>query len=405
VIRTVEQGNERSSTVKDLRVLAPKTLGGPQQIFSLAPLSVFDPLILCFIQRLSACLLKGSTYKHLPELVALGFWLRGANINNMVVKDTGVINKALGTVIHFTPANVDTMFVYSWVCSMLMGNNNIVRVASAESHAKDVLLELLDRLMSQAEHTDIAKRNAFVTYAKASDCSAVLSLQADARIIWGGDDSVNAIRALPCKPRCRDITFADRYSAALINGGELDSQNKITKLASLLWKDTQPHGQQACSSPRVVFWLGDTGLQRPLFEQVDALATKKAIPVNQLNNHLVTSQLLQSEGAAARPLVQNGICALPVSSLNEKMLAWHSGSGLFLVYQIDSVEQLAALVDDKLQTLSYWQIEKNSLLKLAQTPSIKSIDRIVPLGQALDFSTDWDGYELLSQLSRKIQVL
>jgi hypothetical protein len=392
-----------------LIVLAPKALENPEQIFSLSPLPVFDPTILSFIQGLSACLLKDPQAKQLPELVALGFWLRSANIQSMMAKDLGGISKdlggiskALGTVMHFTPANVDTMFVYSWMCSLLMGNNNIVRVASAESQAKGVLLELLDRVMSQAEYIEIAKRNAFISYAKESDCSALLCLQADARVIWGGDDSVNAIRALPCKPRCRDISFADRYSAALINGVAVDSEEKIVKLSSLLWKDTEPYAQQACSSPRVIFWLGDAGLQQRVFEQIDVLAQRNASVANQLNNHLVTSQLLQSEGRAAKPLVQNRICALPVTSLNEKMLAWHSGSGLFLVYQLDSVEQLAAMVDDKLQTLSYWKIEKRSLLKLAQNPSIKGIDRIVPVGQALDFSTVWDGFELFKQLSRSI---
>jgi len=390
--------------VKGVKVLAPKTAENPEQIFSLSPLSVFAPTILNFIQSLSACLLKDPQCKQLSELVALGFWLRSANILNMRAKYPGDINKALGTVMHFTPANVDTMFVYSWVCSLLMGNNNIVRVASAESQTKNVLLELLDRVMSQAEHTDIAKRNAFITYHKESAYSAAFSLQADARVIWGGDDSVNAIRALPCKPRCRDISFADRYSAALINGDALHTEQQLTRLATLLWKDTEPHAQQACSSPRVVFWLGDAGLQQQVFEQIDTLAQSQELVANQLNNHLVTSQLLQSDGKTAKPLVQNRICALPVSCLNEKMLAWHSGSGLFLVYQLDSVDQLESLVDDKLQTLSYWQVETDSLLKLAQNPSIKGIDRIVPVGQALDFSTDWDGYSLLSQLSRQVSI-
>jgi hypothetical protein len=397
--------------MNSMQVLAPATLENPEQIFSLAPLSVFDTTILSFIQTLSACLLKDPQSKALPELVALGFWLRRANIKNMMaINSVGInkssrgINKALGTVLHFTPANVDTMFVYSWVCSLLLGNNNVVRVASAKSQTKNVLLELLDRVMSQAEHTDIAKRNAFITYHKESAYSAAFSLQADARVIWGGDYSVNAIRALPCKPRCRDISFADRYSAALINGDALHTEQQITRLATMLWKDTEPHAQQACSSPRVVFWLGDAGLQQQVFEQIDTLAQSQELVANQLNNHLVTSQLLQSDGTTAKPLVQNRICALPVSCLNEKMLAWHSGSGLFLVYQLDSVEQLTVLVDEKLQTLSYWEVEQDSLLKLVQNPSIQGLDRVVPVGQALDFSPEWDGYNLMNELSRHIVV-
>jgi hypothetical protein len=113
---------------------------------------------------------------------------------------------------------------------------------------------------------------------------------------------------------------------------------------------------------------------------------------------------MQSQGAASKPLVQNAICALPISSLQQQMLDWHSGAGLFLVYPLESVEDLTLLVDDKLQTLSYWQVDKDRLLKLAQSPSIKGLDRIVPVGQALDFSSVWDGFDLLSQLSRVITL-
>jgi hypothetical protein len=42
------------------------------------------------------------------------------------------------------------------------------------------------------------------------------------------------------------------------------------------------------------------------------------------------------------------------------------------------------------------------LLKLIENPSIQGIDRVVPVGQALDFSPTWDGYDLLAQLSRSV---
>ncbi|MFT4940865.1 MAG: hypothetical protein ACI88A_003926, partial [Paraglaciecola sp.] len=289
--------------MNELTILAPNRLSSHrgeeqvQAVITLPPLPACDALTLAFIQSLSDRLLKSQQAKALPELVALGFWLRRANISKIIAPQSAQFNKALGTVVHFTPANVDTMFVYSWVCSLLMGNNNIVRVASADSAAKNLLLDLLDSVMTELEYSDIAKRNLFINYPKGSDFSAKLSAQADARVIWGGDESVKAIRSLGTKPRCRDISFADRYSAALINGNELGTKEQIDQLAALLWKDTEPHGQQACSSPRVIFWLGDSSLQHAFFTQIDKLAVKNELPINQLNNHLVTGQLIQSMGA------------------------------------------------------------------------------------------------------------
>lgn len=355
-----------------------------------------------FIDALSKHLMSHVEAKAHPELVALGFWLRTAHINQLASQQPKGLHKALGLVLHFTPANVDSMFVYSWVCSLLMGNSNIVRVASAESAAKTVLINTLNALFAQAQFSEIARRNLFVSYPRESSLSAELSLHADARVIWGGDASVNTIRALPIKPRCRDISFADRYSAALINGDALVEQSQVEQLAQLLWRDTQPHAQQACSSPRIIYWLGNTEQQQDLFSQLNTLAGQQDPESQKLNNHVVVSQIMQSTGLAFQALVQQHICALPVSAIKAEFLDWHLGGGLYLVKTVNQLDELADFIDAKLQTLSYWQLDKPALLKLVEQPSIKGIDRIVPVGQALDFSPLWDGFDLFAQLSRQI---
>jgi hypothetical protein len=366
------------------------------------PLVPFSPVVLTFIDALSKQLLSNNAAKLHPELVALGFWLRTAHIKTLASQQPQGLHKALGLVLHFTPANVDSMFIYSWVCSLLMGNSNIVRVASAESVARTVLINTLNTLFAQAGFSEIAQRNLFVSYDKGSNWSAELSLLADARVIWGGDASVNAIRALTIKPRCRDISFADRYSAALINGDALTETSQVEQLAELLWRDTKPHAQQACSSPRIIYWLGNTSQQQALFSQLNTLAGQQGPEPQKLNNHVVVSQMIQSTGLAFQAIVQQHICALPVSDIKAEFLDWHLGGGLYLIKTLNQLDELADFIDAKLQTLSYWQLDKPALLKLVEQPSIKGIDRIVPVGQALDFSPLWDGFDLFAQLSRQI---
>ena len=396
--------------MNNLTILAPTKQGQTdlnqaiQACIEATPSTVFSADVLAFINALSKQLLQDVSAKQHAELVALGFWLRTSHMQALKNQQPAGLSKALGLVLHFTPANVDSMFVYSWVCSLLMGNNNIVRVASAESAAKNVLLNTLNVLFEQTEFRKLAKRNLFVSYPRESSLSAKLSLHADARVIWGGDASVNAIRALPIKPRCRDISFADRYSAALINGDDLKDEQQVAQLASLLWRDTQPHQQQACSSPRVIFWLGDTQLQHSLFTQINQLAGQQGSEINQLNNHLAVSQVMQSSGVVGKPLIQQTICVLPISELRAEFLDWHMGTGLFLLMPLSKLDDLADNIDNKLQTLSYWGMEQEQLLKLVAQPSIKGIDRIVKVGHALTFSPDWDGYHVLDELSRHIFV-
>lgn len=386
----------------ELTVLAPQAASA-ETIYKQAPLRPFNDESLAFLEAFSRKLLSEPAAKKHPELVALGFWLRRSNINKMVLPENHKITKALGLVIHFTPSNVDTMFIYSWVCALLMGNNNIVRVASQSSELQTTLFNLLNQLLGEAHFQSIALRNLFVQYPKDSNFSAVLSSMADARVIWGGDQSVLAIRQLPTPPRCRDLCFADRYSAALINGDELSNEQEQQSLAELVWKDTQPYGQQACSSPRIIFWLGATDLTYSFFERLNKLAKQHdSMPLNQLNNHLVTTQLQQSQSTNTRTIVMDHICAVMTDKIDPQSLGWHLGAGYFYVVTISDVEDLASHIDHKLQTLSYWKVAKGSLLKLSESPSITGIDRIVPVGQALDFSTTWDGFDLFSMLSKRV---
>jgi hypothetical protein len=399
--------NHTDILLHDCEILTPRHTKLDELIVA-QPMAPFSPQVLTFLQTLSAHLLKDPTCRAHPELTALGFWLRKANIAVYIDQYVGgqqqnkAISKALGVVVHFTPANVDTMFVYSWVCSLLMGNINIVRVASAESQLRNCLLASIEQIISQQEFASLSKRNCFVQYDKSSDVSRQLSQLADARVIWGGDDSVQAIRALPGKARCRDISFADRFSAALINAEKLNSEEEISKLASLLWKDTQPYEQQACSSPRVLFWLGDSVEQKALFAQIEQLAANTDSAIGAVNNHLVTAQLIQSRGMAGEILINQAICILRVKALEPDYLDWHPGSGMYLLVQLTSLNELIKHCSAKLQTLSYWGLTQEQILKLVSDPSIQGIDRIVPVGQSLDFSPLWDGYDLFTELSRRV---
>lgn len=362
----------------------------------------YDSTIVEFLQAFSQQLLGSSEAKQHSELIALGFWLRRANLLKMKqYLPTGLI-KPLGTVVHFTPANVDTMFVYSWVCSLLMGNSNIVRIATQDSELRDTLLVILNTLFIQPEFVEIGRSNVFVQYDKQSEYSATLSQVAAARVIWGGDDSVNAIRALPCSVRCRDISFADRYSACLINGDKLNDEEQIEALAVRLHKDTQPYEQQACSSPRILFWSGNKDSILPVMQRLNHLSAQHSPSITRHNNHLVYRQLVASQMEDVQPIFVQQIMLLDVPKLTQEQRQWHSGEGIYLLTHLTDLHQLAQHCDTKLQTLSYWGFTQEQMLKVLDNPSITGLDRVVPVGQALDFSPVWDGFDIFNQLCRRI---
>lgn len=389
-----------------MRALSPlnQSVEKVSQANSLQP---FSPLVFSFLKALSQRLLRHPKSRGFPEITALGFWLRDSQLRNMqsaLPDNRGVTYQSLGMVAHYTPANVDTMFIYSWVCSLLLGNRNIVRLSSRYSETKDVLLTELNYLFERSEYLPIAETNLFVSFAHDDPVSEVISRLADARVIWGGDETVINIKKLACKPRCRDIAFADRYSVAVVNTELLQSEGDFQELASKLWRDTEPYAQMACSSPKLIWAVGNSSRQamQKLGHYLSVHQRELEQDLTQANNHLVTTQLLQSHEHSCQVLHQDGVTILHIENVTQQLLDWHCGQGMFYVMMFNDISDVTETVEDKLQTLSYWGWEKEVLFKILLSEPITGIDRIVPVGQALDFSHYWDGYELLTQLSKTI---
>jgi hypothetical protein len=82
----------------------------------------------------------------------------------------------------------------------------------------------------------------------------------------------------------------------------------------------------------------------------------------------------------------------------------HCGGGLLYQFHTPVLEPLAAFIDRRDQTMSYFGFEGESLRELAQMVSAGGIDRIVPIGRALDFDRYWDGYDLFLEFSRHVTV-
>lgn len=360
---------------------------------------VGEKVTFAFIEALSGALLRSDACKAFPELVALGFWLRPANIQKVFKTLADGVHKPVGLVVHYTPANVDTMFVYSWVCALLMGNRNIVRLSRRQSDIQQVLLKVMGAVLSLPDYADVANANQFVRFERDHRDGAVISKQADARVLWGGDESVTAIRALPCKPRCRDISFADRYSASYIDFHHIDD---LSKTAGLLWRECEPFEQQACSSPRILFWRG-TDTHWTSFVNALAEQAKAATPsITRKNEQLIYNQWCQSDELLYCNEQVGALNLVHVKQRHSALIDRHSGQYTLCCVRVDSVEALLNYDDARWQTLSYAGVSKDSLFKVFHNAPIEGIDRIVPLGNALTFSAQWDGYELLSQLARRV---
>jgi hypothetical protein len=75
-------------------------------------------------------------------------------------------------------------------------------------------------------------------------------------------------------------------------------------------------------------------------------------------------------------------------------------AGYFYEYVTNNLDDVAPIVTRKYQTLTRFGVEKAVLASLVERHRMTGIDRIVPVGAAMDIGLTWDGYELIRTLSR-----
>ncbi len=73
---------------------------------------------------------------------------------------------------------------------------------------------------------------------------------------------------------------------------------------------------------------------------------------------------------------------------------------MFYQKNINYLSDLIVDSDRKVQTLTYAGLSQDSLKSLFNKKSIRGIDRVVPIGEALEFSHIWDGMDLIRYLTK-----
>jgi len=80
------------------------------------------------------------------------------------------------------------------------------------------------------------------------------------------------------------------------------------------------------------------------------------------------------------------------------------GGGLFFETELSHLDRLAPCLTAQDQTLSYFGFGPADLTQFALNLPARAVDRIVPIGAALEFNTVWDGYNLLQVFTREIDL-
>ena len=230
------------------------------------------------------------------------------------------------------------------------------------------------------------------------------------RIIWGGSKTIKAIRKFPLQERSSELTFADRYSLCLLDSKKIEKLNEfdLKLLVKRFYNDTYLFDQNACSSPHLILWMGNSSsFSRQRFWKTLSLYLEEKYNLpekasydkyNKLCNDVVNLKNFKSQEKFG-----NLIYTLLLNKLDEDVDKMRGKWGYFYEYKINNLNQIKKIINNKFQTLTYFGVEKK-LLQTFVKNNLRGIDRVVPIGQALDISLNWDGIDINNALTRVIDI-
>lgn len=373
------------------------------------PLSVFNDKAISFLNDISQELLKSEKSRIYPDLSAFAFWCRKANLNKLKDNYSIIDRLGRGLCFHISPSNIPINFAFSYVFSLLAGNSNIVRLPSKSFPQVDFLCEIFNNVLKK--YPEIEKRTAFIKYPVNNEITADFSRIADARMIWGGDVTIASVKCLETKPRCVDITFADRYSVCIIDAEKIQEADdtQLKRLSEDFYNDTYLMDQNACSSPQLILWVNDNDDARLKFwAAIYNMASKK---YNLQDAVCVDKYTKLCEDAIDFGIVgqvkhdDNLLYRAELSELTPKIEELRGKSGYFYEFSLKNYDELFDVITERFQTITYFGIDAEILRESIITHSLRGVDRIVPIGKAMDISAIWDGHDLVSELSRRVSLI
>lgn len=370
----------------------------------------FNPNICNFLDELSIHLFNSKVSKNYTDIKTLAFFCRKKNILNLKKKNLNLNNrKGLGLLFHITPSNIPTNFAYSLIFGLLSGNKNIVKVPSKIFPQVEIICSAINNALKK--FNSLKNFIKIVRYSDNENFTKKLSLICDGRLIWGGNNTINQIRNYPIREISRDISFADRNSFCIINTENLIKieKKKLRDIALKFYNDTFLVDQNACSSPHLIFWMGKKNdkirhkFWSVFYKIVEARYKLDDAAIFYKQDRLF-SDFISKDNIKKFKKYGNLIYCVELEEKKIDPSKLISRWGYFYEVEIQKLDQLFKFSNVFTQTLTYFGFKNEDFRKILKRRNVDGIDRIVPIGQALDISLNWDGYDIISTLTKVIDI-
>lgn len=378
--------------------------------FKQEPFEPFSYEVCEFLDIFSKKLSALKEIKEYPDLKSLSFWCRKKNILKFKNAEKDLNFKiGLGLVFHITPSNVPTNFAYSLIFGLLSGNSNIIKVPSRKFKQIKIICNILKKLL--LKFSFLKGRITIVRYQDNDEFTSKISYLCNARVIWGGDKTINSIRNHKIQERAVELSFADRYSFCIMDTNKIMKLNnlEINNLVHNFYNDTYAVDQNACTSPHLIVWIGKNKkkIENKFWKKLHELAKSKynLQPFSSIEKFTDTCKyIINKDSIKSIKIFDNLIHKIEIKRLDSDNHLMRGKWGLFFEFYTSSLNNLKNIINNKYQTLTYFGVKKEDLKELLIKNNLKGVDRIVPIGQSLNISLKWDGYNVINSLTRTIEV-
>ena len=358
-----------------------------------------------------------------PGIPFLRMWLRRGTLEPIIARELGSNGlhggwseygrakcKAfpVGVVGHWPAGNVEIQPILSMTCALLGGNAALVRIPSG-------LVGLTRHLMEKLVQSDLGElltRRIFMAAFEHDrrDLQEAMARSVDGAMIWGGEEAVLQIRALPFPHWARVAVFGPRISVAAMDAGAWGNPDEQDSWCRRIARDVWQFDQQACSSPQVLFLEKGNGqstaqflpVLRRAFETENQAHPRRTIPAALTSTicHARASWLLKD--TAHQAVFPKG---------PDWTLLFGSGLDLpqpiqgktLTVLEVDNLLDPVSKFDGNVQTLGLGMADPEKERKLALLAGKRGVDRIVKLGHMHVFVPPWDGVDLIRPMVRMVR--
>jgi len=144
------------------------------------------------------------------------------------------------------------------------------------------------------------------------------------------------------------------------------------------------------------FWSKVFDFAKENYENTESLSYEKKI--------LVYQNLMKLKKIKKIKNFENILNVISLKDIELPIDEYRGKMGFFYEYDIKNLKDILKKINHKCQTITYFGVKKKNFQTFIEELDNKGIDRIVPVGQALNIDLVWDGFEINKILRRKINL-